>query len=129
MLYLSLGLVLSSYVVGFIFFRKYRKTIDSLQSQIEENQKIIDAAPLIFNAKIQEQIDLLELSIDVSYNKINRKLDNRSEASYRYIDTKQQETIKQLKSILTNWENSEEFRMMLNGIKNRERKVDTGVNY
>lgn len=129
MLYLSLGLVLSSYVVGFIFFRKYRKTIDSLQSQIEENQKIIDAAPLIFNAKIQEQIDLLELSIDVNYNKINRKLDNRSEASYRYIDTKQQETIKQLKSILTNWENSEEFRMMLNGIKNRERKVDTGVNY
>lgn len=129
MLYLSLGLVLSSYVVGFIFFRKYRKTIDSLQSQIEENQKIIDAAPLIFNAKIQEQIDLLELSIDVSYNKINRKLDNRSEASYRYIDTKQQETIKQLKSILTNWENSEEFRMMLNGIRNKERKVDTGVNY
>ena len=129
MLYLSLGLVLSSYVVGFIFFRKYRKTIDSLQSQIEENQKIIDAAPLIFNAKIQEQIDLLELSIDVNYNKINRKLDNRSEASYRYIDTKQQETIKQLKSILTNWENSEEFKMMLNGIKNRERKVDTGVNY
>lgn len=129
MLYLSLGLVLSSYVVGFIFFRKYRKTIDSLQSQIEENQKIIDAAPLIFNAKIQEQIDLLELSIDVNYNKINRKLDNRSEASYRYIDTKQQETIKQLKSILTNWENSEEFRMMLNGIRNKERKVDTGVNY
>lgn len=129
MLYLSLGLVLSSYVVGFIFFRKYRKTIDSLQSQIEENQKIINAAPLIFNAKIQEQIDLLELSIDVNYNKINRKLDNRSEASYRYIDTKQQETIKQLKSILTNWENSEEFRMMLNGIRNKERKVDTGVNY
>lgn len=129
MLYLSLGLVLSSYVVGFIFFRKYRKTIDSLQSQIEENQKIIDAAPLIFNAKIQEQIDLLGSSIEVSYNKINRKLDNRSEASYRYIDTKQQETIKQLKSILTNWENSEEFKMMLNGIKNRERKVDTGVNY
>ncbi len=129
MLYLSLGLVLSSYVVGFIFFRKYRKTIDSLQSQIEENQKIIDAAPLIFNAKIQEQINMLESSIDVSYNKINRKLDNRSDASYRYIDTKQQETIKQLKSILTNWENSEEFRMMLNGIKNKERKVDTGVNY
>ncbi len=129
MLYLSLGLVLSSYVVGFIFFRKYRKTIDNLQSQIEENQKIIDAAPLIFNAKIQEQINMLESSIDVSYNKINRKLDNRSEASYRYVDVKQQETIKQLKSILTNWENSEEFRMMLNGIKNKERKVDTGVNY
>ena len=129
MLYLSLGLVLSSYVVGFIFFRKYRKTINGLQSQIEENQKIIDAAPLIFNAKIQEQIDLLGSSIEVNYNKINHKLDNRSEASYRYIDTKQQETIKQLKSILTNWENSEEFRMMLNGIKNRERKVDTGVNY
>lgn len=129
MLYLSLTLVFSSYVIGFMFFRKYKKTISTLQEQLNNNNQIIDSAPLIFNAKIQEQLDALEISINASYDSINHKLDNRSNAVYKHIDDKNIKVINDLKHILTNWENSEEFRMMLNSIRNREQKVDTGVNY
>ncbi len=129
MLYLSLTLVLSSYVIGFMFFRKYKKTISTLQEQLNNNKQIIDSAPLIFNAKIQEQLDALEISFNSSYDSINHKLDNRSNAVYQHIDDKNVKVINDLKHILTNWENSEEFRMMLNGIRNKEQKVDTGVNY
>ena len=129
MLYLSLTLVFSSYVIGFMFFRKYKKTISTLQEQLNNNKQIIDSAPLIFNAKIQEQLDALEISINASYDSINHKLDNRSNAVYKHIDDKNIKVINDLKHILTNWENSEEFRMMLNSIRNREQKVDTGVNY
>jgi hypothetical protein len=129
MLYLSLTLVFSSYVIGFMFFRKYKKTISTLQEQLNNNKQIIDSAPLIFNAKIQEQLDALEISFNASYDNINHKLDNRSNAVYQHIDAKNVKVINDLKHILTNWENSEEFRMMLNGIRNREQKIDTGVNY
>jgi hypothetical protein len=129
MLYLSLTLVFSSYVMGFMFFRKYKKTISTLQEQLNNNKQIIDSAPLIFNAKIQEQLDALEISFNASYDSINHKLDNRSNAVYQHIDAKNVKVINDLKYILTNWENSEEFRMMLNGIRNREQKIDTGVNY
>ena len=60
---------------------------------------------------------------------LNGKLDKRSKALYNQIEIKQRENIKNLKEILTNWENSEDFKMMLNNIRNKEINYKNGFTY
>ena len=115
-------------LIGKILYNQIKKS-KKLEEKINILQHIVDESPLIFNTKIQDQINDLKDIINKKEDNINQKLDKRTQAIYNNIDLNKKEILNILREILTNWENSEEFRMMLNQVRKEENKSNSGINY
>jgi len=127
MLYISTLSFISIFsILGYL---KYRKKITHLQTQINKLQTVVDSSPHIFNNEMKLQFKSLMIEVEKLDRELNGKLDKRSKALYNQIEIKQKENIKNLKEILTNWENSEDFKMMLNNIRNKEINYKNGFTY
>ena len=127
MLYISTLSFISIFsILGYL---KYRKKITHLQTQIDKLQTVVDSSPHIFNNEMKLQFKSLMVEVEKLDRELNGKLDKRSKALYNQIEIKQRENIKNLKEILTNWENSEDFKMMLNNIRNKEINYKNGFTY
>ena len=68
------------------------------------------------NSKIDSRIDKLNHKFETEFNYLSREI----------VDNKKS-TENDIKSMLQNWQNSEEFRMMLNSIKKKEVDSNDGI--
>ena len=127
MLYLSL-ITLSS-IISFIGYYKYKKSFKALQAQINRQQEKINNVDFKIKTETDFTYDVILGVIRELEEELHKKIENRSHSLQNQIEVRQTENIKNLKKILTNWENSEEFKMMLNSIRKKEEKINTGVIY
>lgn len=127
MLYLSL-IALSS-IISSIGYYKYKKAFKSLQAQINKQQRRMDQVDFKIRQEVDFTYDVILGVVRELEEELHKKIENRSHSLQNQIEVRQTENIKNLKKILTNWENSEEFKMMLNSIRKKEEKINTGVTY
>lgn len=127
MLYLSL-IALSS-IISSIGYYKYKKAFKSLQAQINKQQRRMDQVDFKIRQEVDFTYDVILGVVRELEEELHKKIESRSHSLQNQIEVRQTENIKNLKKILTNWENSEEFKMMLNSIRKKEEKINTGVTY
>tara|TARA_B110000444_G_C18580853_1_gene473882 strand:+ start:344 stop:727 length:384 start_codon:yes stop_codon:yes gene_type:complete len=127
MLYIILSFI--NITILTLCYLKYRKNLKHLQTQINNNGEIIKSSTHIYSQDLKGEINKLSISVKQLESKLSGRIDGRSLAIYRQIDNKNEESILKIKEILLNWENSEEFKMMLNSIKSKELKEDRGFTY
>jgi predicted PurR-regulated permease PerM len=109
---------------------------------------------VVMNNKLNTRLNNIERwieSLNVEYQRgdegiykaideVNRKVDSRTDKLqdnfskeisevYRILDEHQQSTVEDIRGYLNSWQNSEEFAMMLNKIKNKEFDSDLSKSY
>ena len=109
-------------VVNYISLNKQKQELQ-LQFQQLDFDKFKDIDDVFknikdLNSKIDSRIDKLNHKFETEFNYLSREI----------VDTKKN-TEDDIKSMLNNWQNSEEFRMMLNSIKKKEMDSNTGMTY
>ena len=109
-------------VVNYISLNKQKQELQ-LQFQQLDFDKFKDIDDVFknikdLNSKIDSRIDKLNHKFETEVNYLSREI----------VDTKKH-TEDDIKSMLNNWQNSEEFRMMLNSIKKKEMDSDRGITY
>jgi len=70
------------------------------------------------NSKIDSRIDKLNHKFETEFNYLSREI----------VDSKKN-TENDIRSMLTNWQSSDEFKMVLNSIKKKEMDSDKGITY
>jgi hypothetical protein len=109
-------------VVNYISLNKQKQEL-LLQFQQLDFDKFRDIDDVFknikdLNSKIDSRIDKLNHKFETEFNYLSREI----------VDTKKN-TEDDIKSMLNNWKNSEEFRMMLNSIKKKEMDSNAGMTY
>ena len=109
-------------VVNYISLNKQKQEL-LLQFQQLDFDKFRDIDDVFknikdLNSKIDSRIDKLNHKFETEFNYLSREI----------VDTKKN-TEDDIKSMLNNWQNSEEFRMMLNSIKKKEMDSNAGMTY
>jgi uncharacterized protein Yka (UPF0111/DUF47 family) len=109
-------------VVNYISLNKQKQELQ-LQFQQLDFDKFRDIDDVFknikdLNSKIDSRIDKLNHKFETEFNYLSREI----------VDTKKN-TEDDIKSMLNNWKNSEEFRMMLNSIKKKEMDSNAGMTY
>jgi uncharacterized protein HemX len=109
-------------VVNYISLNKQKQELQ-LQFQQLDFDKFRDIDDVFknikdLNSKIDSRIDKLNHKFETEFNYLSREI----------VDTKKH-TEDDIKSMLNNWQNSEEFRMMLNSIKKKEMDSNAGMTY
>jgi len=109
---------------------------------------------VVMNNKLNTRLNNIERwieSLNVEYQRgdegiykaideVNRKVDSRTDKLqdnfskeisevYRILDEHQKSTVEDIRGYLNSWQNSEEFAMMLNKIKNKEFDSDLSKSY
>ena len=109
---------------------------------------------VVMNNKLNTRLNNIERwieSLNVEYQRgdegiykaideVNRKVDSRTDKLqdnfskeisevYRILDERQKSTVEDIRGYLNSWQNSEEFAMMLNKIKNKEFDSDLSKSY
>jgi predicted PurR-regulated permease PerM len=109
---------------------------------------------VVMNNKLNTRLNNIERwieSLNVEYQRgdegiykaideVNRKVDSRTDKLqdnfskeisevYRILDERQRSTVEDIRGYLNSWQNSEEFAMMLNKIKNKEFDSDLSKSY
>ena len=109
---------------------------------------------VVMNNKLNTRLNNIERwieSLNVEYQRgdegiykaiddVSRKLDSRTDKLqdnfskeisevYRILDERQRSTVEDIRGYLNSWQNSEEFAMMLNKIKNKEFDSDLSKSY
>jgi uncharacterized protein HemX len=109
-------------VVNFVSLNKQKQKLQ-LQFQQLDFDKFKDIDDIFknvkdLNSKIDSRIDKLNHKFETEFNYLSREI----------VDNKKS-TENDIKSMLQNWQNSEEFRMMLNSIKKKEVDSNDGITY
>lgn len=109
---------------------------------------------VVMNNKLNTRLNNIERwieSLNVEYQRgdegiykaideVNRKVDSRTDKLqdnfskeisevYRILDERQKSTVEDIRGYLNSWQNSEEFAMVLNKIKNKEFDSDLSKSY
>lgn len=109
-------------VVNFISLNRQKQELQ-LQFQQLDFDKFKDIDDVFknvkdLNSKIDSRIDKLNHKFETEFNFLSREI----------VDNKKS-TENDVKSMLRNWQNSEEFKMMLNSIKKKEVDSNDGITY
>jgi len=109
-------------VVNFVSLNKQKQKLQ-LQFQQLDFDKFKDIDDIFKNVKD------LNSKIDSRIDKLNHKFEKEFNYLSREIRDTKKSTEDDVKSMLSNWQNSEEFRMMLNSIKKKEIDSNDGITY
>ena len=116
---------LGALILGVVNFVSLNKQNQKLQLQFQQLDfdKFKDIDDIFknvkdLNSKIDSRIDKLNHKFETEFNYLSREI----------VDNKKS-TENDIKSMLQNWQNSEEFRMMLNSIKKKEVDSNDGITY
>jgi uncharacterized protein Yka (UPF0111/DUF47 family) len=112
-------------VVNFVILNKNQRKIQNLQLQHQQ----LDFSKFKDIEDVYKDIKDLNSKIDSRIDKLNHKFEREfNYLSREIVDTKKN-TEDDVKSMLNNWQNSEEFRMMLNSIRKKEKDSNAGIVY
>ena len=109
-------------VVNYISLNKQKQELQ-LQFQQLDFDKFKDIDEVFknikdLNSKIDSRIDKLNHKFETEFNYLSREI----------VDSKKN-TENDIRSMLTNWQSSDEFKMVLNSIKKKEMNSDKGITY
>ena len=109
-------------VVNYISLNKQKQELQ-LQFQQLDFDKFRDIDDVFknikdLNSKIDSRIDKLNHKFETEFNYLSREI----------VDSKKN-TENDIRSMLTNWQSSDEFKMVLNSIKKKEMDSDKGITY
>jgi|TARA_R100000479_G_scaffold13543_1_gene5342 uncharacterized protein Yka (UPF0111/DUF47 family) len=109
-------------VVNYISLNKQKQELQ-LQFQQLDFDKFKDIDEVFknikdLNSKIDSRIDKLNHKFETEFNYLSREI----------VDSKKN-TENDIRSMLTNWQSSDEFKMVLNSIKKKEMDSDKGITY
>ena len=109
-------------VVNYISLNKQKQELQ-LQFQQLDFDKFKDIDDVFknikdLNSKIDSRIDKLNHKFETEFNYLSREI----------VDHKKN-TENDIRSMLTNWQSSDEFKMILNSIKKKEMNSDKGITY
>ena len=109
-------------VVNYISLNKQKQELQ-LQFQQLDFDKFKDIDDVFknikdLNSKIDSRIDKLNHKFETEFNYLSREI----------VDSKKN-TENDIRSMLTNWQSSDEFKMVLNSIKKKEMDSDKGITY
>tara|TARA_R100000482_G_C5073987_1_gene122802 strand:- start:223 stop:615 length:393 start_codon:yes stop_codon:yes gene_type:complete len=109
-------------VVNYISLNKQKQELQ-LQFQQLDFDKFKDIDEVFknikdLNSKIDSRIDKLNHKFETEFNYLSREI----------VDSKKN-TENDIRSMLTNWQSSDEFKMILNSIKKKEMNSDKGITY
>ena len=109
-------------VVNYISLNKQKQELQ-LQFQQLDFDKFKDIDEVFknikdLNSKIDSRIDKLNHKFETEFNYLSREI----------VDHKKN-TENDIRSMLTNWQSSDEFKMVLNSIKKKEMDSDKGITY
>ena len=78
---------------------------------------------------IYQAIDEVNRKVDSRTDKLQDNFSKEISEVYRILDEHQKSTVEDIRGYLNSWQNSEEFAMMLNKIKNKEFDSDLSKSY
>lgn len=109
-------------VVNYISLNKQKQELQ-LQFQQLDFDKFRDIDDVFknikdLNSKIDSRIDKLNHKFEVEFNYLSKEI----------VDSKKH-TKDDVRSMLSNWQSSDEFKMVLNSIKKKEMDSDRGITY
>jgi len=78
---------------------------------------------------IYKAIDDVSRKVDSRTDKLQDNFSKEISEVYRILDERQRSTVEDIRGYLNSWQNSEEFAMMLNKIKNKEFDSDLSKSY
>jgi len=78
---------------------------------------------------IYKAIDEVNRKVDSRTDKLQDNFSKEISEVYRILDEHQKSTVEDIRGYLNSWQNSEEFAMMLNKIKNKEFDSDLSKSY
>ena len=105
---------------------------NKLNTRLNNIERWIEALNLEYqrgDEGIYQAIDDVSRKLDSRTDKLQDNFSREISEVYRILDERQKSTIEDIRGYLNNWQNSEEFAMMLNKIKKKEFDSDLGLSY
>ena len=112
-------------VVSVVMNNKLNTRLNNIERWIEELNREYQRG----DEGIYKAIDEVNRKVDSRTDKLQDNFSKEISEVYRILDEHQKSTVEDIRGYLNSWQNSEEFAMMLNKIKNKEFDSDLSKSY
>jgi len=112
-------------VVSVVMNNKLNTRLNNIERWIEELNREYQRG----DEGIYQAIDEVNRKVDSRTDKLQDNFSKEISEVYRILDEHQKSTVEDIRGYLNSWQNSEEFAMMLNKIKNKEFDSDLSKSY